>query len=493
MQETMRQRLFIFLFLLVACLSGPGSVQAGYAQDQLSPRLQKIIETSRASHAFWSVTVRDTTGHILEAFNSRKLVRPASNLKLLTSATVLDELGAQFTYKTYMYGVGHQQGHIWHGDIIIRGSGDPSISGRFYHDNRMYVLEEFYSILDSLGIQKITGNLIGNDAYFDEKPYPDGWSWSDLSYYYAVPINALSFNNNTVDLTVYANGNIGETPVIYWFPFNTNYVNFVNKQTITPPNSAYDEYYHRIMGTNIILLKSRLPKGYIEKEALSVANPPLYFLDTFKKYLENGDIQVNGHIMVDSKQRDWSSPYYKVLGMHESHPLKKLLKQMNKESDNFYAEMLLKTAAAEHYGVQGTTKLGNFLMKDFARSLGIDISNISISDGSGLSASTLITTSDLSALLVAMLDHSQFEVYKASLPIAGVDGSLEYRFTGTPLVGRVSAKTGYVSGVRALSGYLQTESNKTLIFSIITNNYTISTSTIDSRHEAIVETLYKMY
>lgn len=459
----------------------------------VSPEVKQLIKHNSVDNAYWSLTVRDSTGKVLESYNTEKLIRPASNLKLLTAATVLDELGPDYTFKTRMYGMGNQVGDIWQGSIVFRGVGDPSISGTFYDDDRLYVLDKFYQALKEQGITRISGNLIGNDAYFDSKPYPDGWSWDDLSFYYAVPINALSFNNNTVDLTVYARGNVGDEPAIEWFPFDTDYVEFVNNQTITPANATYNEYYQRLLGTNTIILESTLPRGYVEKEELSITNPPLYFLDTIKKYFEDGGIEIDGHLIVESNVHDWNTSSYKQLGMHQSHPLGDLIEQLNKESSNFYAEMLLKAAAAEHFKTQGTTDLGISLIESFSASIGINTSDISISDGSGMSATNLISTRDLSTLLVAMRRHQYFDSFRNSLAIAGRDGSLEHRFHNSKLEGQIRAKTGYISGVRALSGYLKTKSNKTLIFSIATNHYTVDTSHIDSIHESILAKLYERY
>ncbi len=474
-------------------LNGLAVAQVGSAQSKLSPELQQIIVESEAEHAFWAIVVRDSSGSYLEKYNAQKLFTPASNLKLVTSAVALDELGADFTYKTYMYGVGKQQDSVWNGNIIIRGSGDPSISGHFYDGYRLFVLHEFYEALDSLGIQVIDGNLVGNNSYFDDKPYPGGWMWDDLTFYYAPQISALSFNNNTVDLTVYADGAVGNVPTIRWFPFDTDYVNFINEQLITPSDTYYDEFYQRFLGTNTILLRSYLPYGYVEKEELTILNPSMYFIDTFQKYLMQGGIEVTGALVVDNRQNNWNSDLYNVLDMHESHSLKDLLKRLNKESDNFYAEMLLKTAAAEHYDIQGTTELGIRLAKDFVESFGADASDIVMNDGSGLSANSLISPNILTALLLGMMDHEEFEVYKNSLPVAGVDGSLEYRFKNTPLIGQISAKTGYISSVRGLSGYLTTNRNQTVAFSIFTNHYTTSTSYVDYLHELILEQIYLSY
>lgn len=478
---------FALLLLLLSV------VQPIYAQNIIfSPEVVQTIENSRANNAFWSVIVRDTTGKILEGYNFSKLIRPASNLKLLTSAAILDQLGPDYTYTTKVYGLGYQAGDTWQGDIIIRGVGDPSISGEFYREDRFHVFDKFFSALYSRGIREINGNLVGNDVFFDKKPYPEGWSWQDLSFYYGVEISALSFNNNAVDLTVYADGDIGDTPRIEWFPFDTDYVEFVNEQVITPPDSEYDEFYRRMLGSNTIILRSKLPKGYVEKESLSINNAPLFFLDTFKKYLEDGNISLNGRIIVDSQPQQWNDDQYQVLAEHTSVPLRKLIRQINKGSDNFYSEMLLKTMAAEHFDAAGSTELGISLVKDFAASMQVDTTELEMEDASGMASSTLITVEDLSRMLIEMRDHPQFEVYKNSLSVSGVDGSLENRF-GKSLRGKIFGKTGYVSGVRSLSGYMKTSTGQTLVFSVVTNNYTTKTSYIDHVQEEIIQNLYEKY
>ncbi len=478
----------IYLVLLIN--RGSGTVQA---QVTASPEILQPIENSRAFDAFWSVVVRDSSGKILEGYNYDKLVRPASNFKLLSTAAILDELGPDFRFSTKMYGLGYQNGNTWYGDIIIRGSGDPSVSGEFYNRDRLHVFEKFYSVLDSLGIHRIAGNLIGNDGYFDSEPYPEGWDWDDLSFYYGVEISALSFNNNAVDLLVTANREIGKKPQIEWFPFDTDYVEFINDQVITPPDSEYDEFYRRLMGTNTIILRSKLPQNYVETESLSVFNAPMYFIDTMKKYLEDGGITITGRTFIDNRRQEWSDDQYMVLAEHQSVPLHRLIARINKESDNFYAEMLLKTAAAERFNIAGSTELGLAIIRDFAHSVEIDTTKLEMKDASGMASSTLLPAEDLSWLLVQMQNKPVFEDYKNSLPLAGIDGLLKYRFRSSPLKGQMRGKTGFVSGVRALSGYMQAESGKPLVFSIITNNYTEKTSYIDFIHETILSKLYYKY
>jgi D-alanyl-D-alanine carboxypeptidase/D-alanyl-D-alanine-endopeptidase (penicillin-binding protein 4) len=389
--------------------------------------------------------------------------------------------------------VGSQEGEIWNGDIIIRGAGDPSINGSSYDDDPLHIMQQISAILEAKGIHKVNGNLVGNDSFFDEKPYPDGWCLDDLTYYYAVPVNALSFNNNTVDLTIYAKGAVGSRPVIEWFPFNTSFVHFINEQVITPRNAYYQEHYHRVMGTNTVILRSSLPRGYVRRESIAISKPALYFLHTLKEYLQQSGIPVTGHLLVNNERHEWNPSTYELLGVHYSPPLQELIKHLNKESDNFYAEMLLKTAAAEHFDTRGTTDLGVSLAKEFAWSVGIDTSNILMKDASGMSTYDLISTNALSKLLAAMRQKAYFKVYRNSLPMAGTDGTLEYRFNRTPLAGRIIAKTGTVTGVRVLSGYLKTKSNKTVIFSINTNDYITDTSYIDSVDKSILTVLYNHY
>ncbi|MEX2436046.1 MAG: D-alanyl-D-alanine carboxypeptidase/D-alanyl-D-alanine-endopeptidase, partial [Balneolaceae bacterium] len=264
-------------------LTFTGIHQISVAQEL--PNIQSLIENSGASNAFWSVQVRDDNGQTIENLNGSKLVRPASNFKLVSSAAFLSLLGSDYVFETPLYGRGELDGDVWRGDLIVRGMGDPTINGEFSDDDPLFLFEKWYQVLDSLGIRSIDGNLIGNSGLFDDIPYPRGWEWDDLSYYYAPEIGALSFNSNVVDLEVVADGQVGSTPSIQWFPFNTSYVEFINEQIITPPGTKYDESYRRVLGTNTIILRSTLPQGYYETEPLSVMEPDLYFIDSFSRYL----------------------------------------------------------------------------------------------------------------------------------------------------------------------------------------------------------------
>ena len=457
-----------------------------FAQD-----LRSIIESAPNQEALWSVTVRDNEGTIIESWNPQSLIVPASNQKLYTTAAVLNGLSSDFRYTTNIYGDGVLVDSVWEGNLVIKGSGDPSISGVMYDDNRYCVFSKLTKQLRELGIREINGSLIADVSYFNSEVYPKGWDWDDLSFYYGVEIAPLSFNNNAVDLIVLANGEIGEKPEISWFPANTNYVTFLNYQTITGPGTKYDEFYRREMGENRIILGSKLPKGYIEEESLSIREASMFFLQSFKIFLNDSGIKTPGSYMVQDPNPDIQN--LKVIASHTSEPLSKLVEWTNKESDNFYAEMLLKTLDAEKTKEPGSFEFGVKAVRDFLGGMELDTTYVIMKDGSGMATGNFTKTSILSEFLVKMQHHPEFGAFFKSMSNAGIDGTLAHRMKGTPLYNNFKGKSGYVSGARTLSGYFTTASGGTLVVSMAANNYIGKVKPIDTVHEQILQYLYAKY
>jgi len=477
---------FTGLILMILSLQTRSAV----SQD-ISP-IQKLISNSAASSSFWSYQVRDADGAILEEYNGDYLIRPASNLKLVTSAAYLDRLGADFQFETVLYGSGLQEENQWSGDLYIRGAGDPSINGEVY-DDPLFLFQHWFSTLDSMGIEVIEGNIVGHEGFFDDIPYPRGWEWDDLSYYYAPEISALSFNQNVVDLEVRADGRPGSRPSITWFPFETPYVRFINEQRITPENTSFDESYRRELGSNTIYLRSTLPVGHYETEPLSIHNPSLYFIDTFKRYLQLMGIRVKGQLLVSDEPMDWGNESLTEIDRHRSKPLHTMVNHLNRESDNHYAEMLLKTMVAEEFGVPGSTELGLEMVKEFMNEHGFDTTAVELRDASGMAPATLVKTSDLNSFLTDIQDKPYFDQYYNSLSVAAQNGTLKNRFYNSNIANNFYGKTGFMSGVRSLSGYLNTESGKRVIVTIATNNYTVKTAVVDRVHQQILDFLYSRY
>lgn len=474
-------------FRLIICL-----LLFGFAESVWAQNLDNIIQEAPNQEAFWSVTVRDESGNILESLQPNKSIIPASNQKLITSAAILDYLGSGYQFVTPIYGDGIQNGTVWDGNLIIKGSGDPSISGDLYDGDRYYAFREFLNQLKEAGIEQINGNLMTDISLFDTQYYPKGWDWYDMSFYYGVQISPLSFNNNAVDLEVFALGEIGSVPEITWFPDSTDYVHFLNQQEITPPNTEYDEYYQREMGFNTIVLGSTLPQGYYEEESLAINNPPLYFLDSFKKYLNYNGISVNGSLIVLDAETSYDTT--KVLAEHQSRPLGEIIEWLNKESDNFYTEMLVKTLSAQKGNEAGSFEHGILQVRTFLADFGFDTTFVQMNDGSGMAGGNFNQTSILSEILYKMKRHPEFEAYMNSMSVAGIDGTLAHRMKGTPLYNNFKGKSGFVTGVRTLSGYLTTGSGRELVVSLATNNYiSEKVRPIDAVHEQILMYLYDEY
>lgn len=467
--------------------------QASLQQTSLHQTyIDSLIDTGPASHAFWLIQVRDVDGNVILSRNAGKVVRPASNLKMLTASAILAQLGPEYRFETMLSATGSQQDNRWVGDLHVVGSGDPSIHAAEDGDP-LFLFESWVKAFDSLGVSVIDGNLIGWNGRFDEKPYPKGWEWDDLTYYYAPEIDALSFHMNVVDLTVEANGTPGSRPTIQWSPIQTPYVQFVNEQQITPPGTKFDESYYRLPGTNTIYLKSTLPQGYVETEPLTVHRPAYFFMDTMKRWFEQRGIRVNGQIIIRNDAEpalaDWNERT--EIARHTSKPLRELVAWLLRESDNFYTEMLVKELAASVLKTQGTTELGLGLIQEYLMEHGVDPNYLELRDGSGMAPATMIRLSDLSQYLHQLRGQPWFPVFYEALPVSGTNGTLEDRFHNSPIRNRFNGKTGFLTGVRSLSGYLSTRQGTELTVTLATNNYTIKTREIDKIHEQILEYLYE--
>lgn len=473
------------LVVTVSALS-PATAQNRGLQRQIETRLN----AKGTPNAHWAVSVRDESGQEIAAFNSEKLMVPASNMKLVTSAAILEELGPDFRYVTNIYGTGKLEGRTWVGDIHIVASGDPSINGDFYDDDDLYVFKQYAEQLRAAGIDSIRGNVFGNTSVFDGQHLPPDWDWYDLPFYYAAEVGPLSFNSNTVFLEVETSGKPGTKPGISWFPFNTDYVMFVNNQLITARGTSYRESYRRMPGSNVITLGSRLPQGYVETEALTVSNPTMYFLDTFVKFLTYEGFGMDVRFHEDPFPRGWEHADYKLLASHESQPLSELLQKVNKDSDNLYAEMMLKTLAHHRKGGAGSIRTGEIAANQRFSIMKLDTNYVSFRDGSGLASTNLVSTGFLSGLLYAMTQSPNFAHYDSSMTIAGVDGTFRNRLRGTPLEGNLRGKSGTISRTRAFSGYVKTKSGKLVSFSMIANNFRVPARDIDRIHEALATIIF---
>lgn len=414
-------------------------------------------------------------GKVLYSKNNNLLYHPASNIKLLTTATALALLDSHFTFKTVVYADRAPEDGVLEGNLYIKGFGDP-----------LFVTSDLDSLvirIKEAGITTIEGNLIGDVTYFDDLYWGAGWMWDDEPEYYEAFITPLTINSNCVTIKVTPGQRKGDTlqyalepPFPYFTIYNQGKT---SSDTIIPPLNVT-----RLKHENTITINGGLsPKDAEQTFILSIWKPERYFLELLKSKLIEHGMEFDGKLFLDTVRGS-----FQVAEM--SHPLDSVLHQINKPSDNLAAENLLKALAAEKVGTPGTANNGLMLVKSYLSSLGIDTTMMVLGDGSGLSPYNLVSPDAIVSLLQKQYENKvTFKRFLESLPIAGVDGTLKNRMKNSKAFMNVRAKTGTLLGVSTLSGYVTTADSTLLAFSIMTNHYPKELRTLRDTQDKIMELL----
>jgi D-alanyl-D-alanine carboxypeptidase/D-alanyl-D-alanine-endopeptidase (penicillin-binding protein 4) len=439
--------------------------------NELREQLDDSFNDPNFNHAFWGVLVKSLkTGEIIYKRNADKLFNPASNTKLFTSAAALSLLGSDFVYQTNLYANGIIKNNKLAGDLIIQGSGDPTISNRFFNGTVTSIFETWADSLISKGITEISGNLYGDDASFDNFGSGRGWLLDNESAWFSAPSGALSFNDNTLMIEVKPT-EINFPAEIKVIP-NTKYVTVMQKVLTVDTNSEQSIKISRLSGSNLISVNGKIKKdSKLVVEYVSIADPTLFFLTVLREVFEQKGISVKGKISsISISEKIILAENLSLLFTHESVPLHMIVKELNKNSNNFYAEQILKTIGLEVYNY-GSAENGAKASKELFATMGINPDNIIMVDGSGLSRLNLVTPRQIVNLLTFLYSSDQFNPFYNSLPIGGVDGTLANRMKRSSAENNVRAKAGFNENVSSLSGYLKTIGGETLVFSIIINNF----------------------
>lgn len=448
-------------------------------------QIDDIFNDPNFNSANWGVVVKSLeTGEYLYKRNEDKLMVPASNLKLFTTSAGLLLLGKNYRYKTNLYMNGNLEGSILKGDLIIQGSGDPTISGRFHEEDPYKVYNDWADTLLSRGIEEITGNLIGDDKLFDENGLGEGWSWDYETYWYSASTSAISFNDNCVDIIIKPT-EAGKQASLSILP-ETKYVTIINKVVTVPKDTPTDIDVYRERGTNIITVFGKISENSEEFKTYSTVNNPTQFsLIVLKDILKKKGIIIRGYA-TDIDEENVSLDYSKMkkIFTHYSVPLSEIVRVINKNSQNFYAEQLLKTIGLAKYGF-GSIENGVKAVKNLLREMGINSEDMIMADGSGLSRLDLVTPRQIVDLLNYMYKNETFSVFYQTLPVAGIDGSLARRMLRSKAENNVRAKTGYLGGVRSLCGFVHTADNEPVAFSIIVNNYIVPATLADNLQDLV--------
>ncbi len=477
----MSSRRSLLVLFVLACLIAVITVGLGVrpssadADADLETSTQQAIEEILAEEdlpsAIWGIYVRDLqTGRVVFSRNADKNLIPASNLKLFTSATALDALGADFRYITRLFFDGSSSGSTLTGDLVIKGSGDPTFGSRHQNDDP---LETWARELRESGVSRIEGRIIGDDDVFEDNPYAEGWDIRHVATEsYAPGSGGLSYKDNLVELSI-SGSRVSSEP--------SGYVDIRN-EIGSGRRGGGPFRVDRFVGTNTIELTGRVSSSYRGTVRIPIENPTRFTLHAFRDALEAEGITVGASLFdIDDLN---SLPDYdddEPLLIHVSPPMSEIVRRINRSSDNLYAEQVFRT-----FSGNGSTRGGSERVISFLNRAGVETEGLSIRDGSGLSRKDMVTPQSIVGLLDQMNQHPARQAYWNSLPEGGGSGStLRSRLQGVPMRG----KTGSLEYVRALSGYVNAPNGRQLAFAIVANNYTTGGGTIAGAADRIVRAL----
>jgi len=455
------------VLLFVGCTSQQPSKPVTPPPIDLAPTLDPIVHQLDSSGAIVSARILDLeTGKELYYVRPDEPMIPASNMKLQTTAAAVDRFGPDHVFKTYLA--------MDEDDLWLIGTGDPSCGDAKieakYGRKTTSMLDDWADALKKRGITQIKGKLLFYDGTFDTELVEHSWSKSFLTDWYAAPVSGLNFNDNSVDITAIPT-NPGDPVKLEVVP-PTEGNKIVNNATTAEDGAKETVDIERDKDSNTFVVSGKA-KSKKELASKPVTDPGAFFADALRTNLKSHGIEIAG-----PTERAWkplggsaAPPADKIVATHESK-FADVLTRLNKNSQNLFAEALSKyqgrAYALEHgQDVPGSWKLGGDAVHAFLHKNKIDDSKFVYVDGSGLARGNHVTTRLISDELSVMHRHPYHDVFFNSLPIGGKDGTIGKRMTD--ISGHVFAKTGYIGGVRSLSGYVKTRDNKWLVFSVLFN------------------------
>jgi len=467
---------------VVACLPA-FPVLPLYAQKDLKHRVDSRMDAPPFNRQFWGVALVDEGGRVLYGRNQDRLFIPASNTKLVVSAVASALLPPDWKVKTSLYG-GPVVNGVLQGDLVLYGRGDPTIDRRCYATDTTLAgvcdtdpfarLRQLVDTLRAKGVRAVTGDVVGDGSYFETTLVHPNWESFDLNWWYAAPVSGLGFHDNSVDFD-WGPGPAPGTPAVITMDPNLGDVAFENRTVTVAPGGESDigDRFFRHPGTLQIWAEGTVAlDNPPHTESFALPDPSLYAARALRQVLAEAGISVVGATRSTTDSTAYAALRRTApLAEASSRPLRDWIFPILNTSQNWFAEMLLKQLGRQ-FGKAGSWPEGLEVERRFLiDSVKVDSTQFSLSDGSGLSSSNLISPLGLTQLLRYMRRHPRYATFAAGLPQAGLVGSLRNRFLGTPLAGRVRAKTGSISRVMTLTGYIELDRGRTLTFSVLANHH----------------------
>lgn len=446
-----RTRLFIVILLLAV-----SAVRADLADDIRAVLNDKLLANAQVGMVVMDLGDSPQQSRAIYRLNATTPLIPASNLKLLTTAAALDKLGADFQFKTMLAIRGE--------DVALIGDGDPSLGDAEMLRKLGWDVDAVFKAwarrLQELGISQVR-HVFVDDSVFDEIFLHPNWPADQQHKRYVAQVAGVNLNANCVDFYLRI-GQHGQA-VNYRMDPPTRYVSVKNTCLSGSKNAVW---LSRESGTNNIVLRGQVNLNNDEPLSVTISDPPMFAATVLAETLSASGLVVSGQVQRDRTVR--ASGQWTILAIH-STPISTVLSRANKDSMNLYAEALCKRMGAAVSGTGGSWESGLAVIAAMLRSLGVSDEEFNLDDGSGLSKKNAVSPNAIARVLTHEFHSSDRELFIRSLAVGGVDGTFENRFRDSDLRGRVFGKSGYVSGVSSLSGYLRSKSGRWYAFSILMN------------------------
>ena len=482
------------LTTLLLLASAPAAVSA----QSLAKRLDRLLDAAPFDRHHWGVVVVDTTGKVLYQRNATRLFVPASNTKLVVTATATALLPPDGTVMTSVYAAGPVEGGVVHGDLVLYGRGDPTMSRRCFDADTTRAgacetdparrLRELAAQLKAKGIRAVAGAVVGDGSYFEPATVHGTWEGDDLVWWYAAPVSGLAFNDNSLDLH-WGPGPEAGAPGRLAIEPDLGDVTLENR-TVTvaavPPGEGGLDVGR--MGPLSLWAAGSIPAGGPPRTSyVALPDPNRFAASALRRALADSGIAILGATESTTDSMRYAAARRAApLAETRSRPFREWLVPILGPSQNLFAEMLLKQVGRQVLG-EGSWRAGIAVEHRFLiDSVGVDSTQFSLRDGSGLSHVNVVSPLAFARLLLWLRRHPGFPIVEAALPMAGRYGTIRNRMVGTAVEGRVRAKTGSIFRVNALSGYVTLPSGRTRIFSIQTNNHDLRGGAMTAQMDSVV-------
>jgi D-alanyl-D-alanine carboxypeptidase/D-alanyl-D-alanine-endopeptidase (penicillin-binding protein 4) len=470
------------LLTLLACAALPA--------ETLGEKIAHALDASPAARSsFWGVTVVDLkSGETLYETNANRFFVPASNVKLFTTALALARLGAERRFTTTVRAAARPDpSGIIRGEVRLVGGGDPNLSARALpyrpgssDGNPLAAIEDLAAQMAAAGVRRVEGDIVGDDTWYVFAPYPEGWGVDDPQYEYGAPVSALAINDNAFTLRIEPGAAAGDPAALQFRP-PLEFFQVDNRIRTVAVGERKIRFDRDPGGSQLRLWGSIPARDRGTEMLLGVEDPALYAAAALRSALAARGVTVTGsvgarHLLPNQIEDLTQGPTPDPTGWgfeiarRVSAPLVEDLRVTDKVSQNLHAEMALRAVARARRGV-GSREAGVEEMKLFLDEVGAERTQYNLVDGSGLARLNLVTASTVMKLLQHMYARPDRESWIGLLPVAGEDGTLSSRMGGTPASGRVHAKTGSLSHVAALSGYIERANGDVVAFSMLVNNF----------------------